>query len=73
MLSIKYFSECSNAMWECYPADEEDKKIYPNSDLVQNKCNASANLEFTTCEPVEPITCKVRKIVCKITVIFKIL
>ncbi|CAG9836626.1 unnamed protein product [Diabrotica balteata] len=49
---------CVSAVWECFEATQEDIEMYPSSELVQNKCNASANLEFTTCEPVEPLTCK---------------
>ncbi|XP_056642321.1 hemocytin [Diorhabda sublineata] len=49
---------CIDAVWDCYEADEAEIKMYPSSDLVQNKCNGSLNMEFTTCEPVEPVTCK---------------
>lgn len=46
-------------MWSCKEANTMDKKVYPNSNDVKTMCSATDNMEFTTCESVEPTTCKV--------------
>ncbi|KAJ8974052.1 hypothetical protein NQ317_002298, partial [Molorchus minor] len=49
---------CVNAVWQCHLASPEDLKNFPKASDLQSMCNAGTNMEFTTCEPVEPVTCK---------------
>lgn len=58
-LSILSFSStCLNAVWNCRRAYPNEIKEYPRASDSKSKCKASDNFEFTTCEPVEPVTCK---------------
>lgn len=52
-------STCTNAVWKCYAATPSDLEKYPKASDLKNLCDASKNMEFTSCEPVEPVTCKV--------------
>lgn len=53
-----FASTCTNARWACRPATKlEIDRDYENG---HQKCNESLNEEFTTCEPSEPKTCKVK-------------
>lgn len=45
------------ARWQCAPASVEDLKLHPEYATPKVKCDA--NMEFTTCQPEEPLTCKV--------------
>lgn len=47
-----------NARWNCRKALPTDADDYPRANDIKGKCSAFDNLEFTTCEPVEPRTCK---------------
>lgn len=49
---------CVNAMWNCRLALPTDAHDYPRANDLKGKCNTRDNFEFTTCEPVEPKTCK---------------
>ncbi|KAG5886861.1 hypothetical protein JTB14_017666 [Gonioctena quinquepunctata] len=49
---------CTNGHWQCKEATSQDIKLYPGAHELNSRCNASANMEFTTCEQVEPVTCK---------------
>lgn len=55
-------SSCINAIWQCKLATPEEMKDFPQANDLRNKCDASKNMEFTTCEPVEPVTCKVSRL-----------
>uniref|UniRef100_A0A7G3AKI1 Putative hemolectin isoform b n=1 Tax=Lutzomyia longipalpis TaxID=7200 RepID=A0A7G3AKI1_LUTLO len=50
--------KCSGATWDCVEAKDGDAEKYPAAADIRSKCLASNNEEFTTCEPIEPITCK---------------
>lgn len=52
-------STCINAQWNCNPASSLELRDYPNANDIKTRCSAVDNLEFTTCESVEPTTCKV--------------
>ncbi|KAJ9596531.1 hypothetical protein L9F63_012430, partial [Diploptera punctata] len=49
---------CHGALWECRPATPKESEEFPKSGGMKAMCSATRNEEFTTCEPVEPITCK---------------
>lgn len=49
---------CINAMWSCHLATPEEQKAYPKANDLKSLCSATENMEFTTCEPPEPLTCK---------------
>nr|CAH7739498.1 unnamed protein product [Callosobruchus chinensis] len=49
---------CMNAIWQCTPATPQEITEFPRSEDIKTKCDASKNFEFTTCENVEPVTCK---------------
>jgi von Willebrand factor len=49
---------CINAGWSCHPATPDDQKKFPKASDLKSLCGHSANMEFTTCEPAEPVTCK---------------
>ncbi|XP_045445614.1 hemocytin-like [Melitaea cinxia] len=49
---------CVGARWDCAPASPEQIQNYPPAEDVRSSCSAAANLEFTTCETKEPLTCK---------------
>ncbi|KAJ3643777.1 hypothetical protein Zmor_026489 [Zophobas morio] len=49
---------CINAAWSCRPATPTEVKAFPKASDLKSLCSASANMEFTTCEPAEPVTCK---------------
>lgn len=51
-------SICSGGKWLCDEAMDGDDLKYPPSADQQSKCLSTKNEEFTTCEPVEPMTCK---------------
>lgn len=55
-------STCVNAIWQCKLATPEETEDFPKASDLRNKCNSSNNMEFTTCEPVEPVTCKVSEV-----------
>lgn len=52
-------SICLNAKWNCRAATSEEVALYPKENNVQTICDSSKNKEFTTCEPIAPLTCKV--------------
>ncbi|XP_066254573.1 hemocytin [Euwallacea similis] len=49
---------CLKGLWSCHLATEEDVRSFPRAHDLKAKCNSSRNFEFTTCEDVEPVTCK---------------
>ncbi|KAL1513261.1 hypothetical protein ABEB36_002690 [Hypothenemus hampei] len=49
---------CLNGLWQCSLAKNEDIEKFPRANDLQAKCDASKNFEYTTCEDVEPVTCK---------------
>ncbi|KAF7263559.1 hypothetical protein GWI33_001874, partial [Rhynchophorus ferrugineus] len=49
---------CLNALWHCKLATVQEIQEYPRANDLKAKCDASRNFEFTTCEDVEPVTCK---------------
>ncbi|XP_017781781.1 PREDICTED: hemocytin [Nicrophorus vespilloides] len=49
---------CINAQWTCKPAKPDEIKQFPRASDLKSKCNATRNFVFTTCESVEPTTCK---------------
>jgi von Willebrand factor len=49
---------CQNARWSCVEAKTDDSTKYPAASDMTSKCSAVKNEVFTTCEPVEPLTCK---------------
>ncbi|PNF36643.1 hypothetical protein B7P43_G19101, partial [Cryptotermes secundus] len=49
---------CRNAVWECRPATPEESEEFPKTGALLAGCSHEGNQEFTTCEPVEPVTCK---------------
>lgn len=57
---FKNFSTCVNAQWTCRPATPGEMIEYPRTTDLKAMCSATENKEFTTCEPVEPVTCKVK-------------
>lgn len=46
-------------MWECQPATPQESEEFPKTGAMVAGCSHVENQEFTTCEPVEPVTCKV--------------
>jgi len=53
------YSLCRNALWECRPATPQESEKFPRMEAMIAGCSHVGNQEFTTCEPVEPVTCKV--------------
>jgi hypothetical protein len=53
------YSVCLNALWQCRLATPEESKEFPKTGAMIAGCGPVGNQEFTTCEPVEPVTCKV--------------
>ncbi|XP_075969965.1 hemolectin isoform X2 [Anticarsia gemmatalis] len=49
---------CIGARWVCTPATPADIQNYPPAEDLRSNCSASNNMEFTTCEIAEPLTCK---------------
>ncbi|XP_050302983.1 hemocytin [Anthonomus grandis grandis] len=49
---------CLNANWNCRLATQKDILAFPRANDLKAKCDNSRNFEFTTCEDVEPVTCK---------------
>ena len=49
---------CTGAKWVCVEAKPDDTINYPAASDMSNKCAATKNEVFTTCEPANPITCK---------------
>ncbi|KAG6461849.1 hypothetical protein O3G_MSEX012891 [Manduca sexta] len=49
---------CVGARWDCAPATPEEIQNYPPAEDLRTNCSASNNMEFTTCEIAEPLTCK---------------
>ncbi|XP_031619378.1 hemocytin isoform X2 [Contarinia nasturtii] len=49
---------CDSADWKCVEATDSDKDKYPPAADLRNQCLVDKNEEFTTCQPVEPKTCK---------------
>ncbi|KDR23192.1 Hemocytin, partial [Zootermopsis nevadensis] len=49
---------CRNAVWECQPATPQESEEFPKTGAMVAGCSHVENQEFTTCEPVEPVTCK---------------
>ncbi|XP_063975011.1 hemocytin [Diachasmimorpha longicaudata] len=48
---------CVGGLWTCRPATKEEIEEYPPVTL-KTICSASRNQEATSCEPVEPRTCR---------------
>jgi hypothetical protein len=67
------FSTCNMAHWQCAPASEGDLRNFPEYATPKVECNDALNLEFTTCEPEEPLTCKVYVFIFTIIIIFGII
>lgn len=44
--------------WKCAEAKVDDAKKYPPAGDISKKCSSANNEIFTTCEPIEPKTCK---------------
>lgn len=59
-LFTNYFfcSACNGGKWQCIEANNDDQTQYPPAADMRDKCLSSKHEEFTTCEPVEPMTCK---------------
>jgi hypothetical protein len=53
------YSLCRNGLWECRPATPQESEEFPKTGAMAAGCSRIGNQEFTTCEPVEPVTCKV--------------
>lgn len=53
-----FFSTCIGAKWKCKEALDGDSEKYPPAANIRNKCRTTENEIFTTCEPVDIITCK---------------
>jgi hypothetical protein len=53
------YSLCRNAAWECRPATPQESEEFPKTGAMVAGCSRVENQEFTTCEPVDPVTCKV--------------
>ncbi|KAH9629264.1 hypothetical protein HF086_008346 [Spodoptera exigua] len=49
---------CVGARWDCKPATPMDIQNYPPAEDLRSNCSATNNMEFTTCEIAEPLTCK---------------
>ncbi|EFA10333.2 hemocytin [Tribolium castaneum] len=49
---------CINAVWSCRLATPQEQEKFPKATDLKSLCAASENMEFTTCEPPEPVTCK---------------
>ncbi|XP_026747695.1 hemocytin-like [Trichoplusia ni] len=49
---------CVGARWDCKPATPMEIQNYPPAEDLRSNCSASNNMEFTTCEIAEPLTCK---------------
>ncbi|CAG9772868.1 unnamed protein product [Ceutorhynchus assimilis] len=49
---------CSNAIWKCRLALPQEILDFPRANDLKAKCDSSRFFEFTTCEDVEPVTCK---------------
>nr|XP_053625822.1 hemocytin isoform X2 [Plodia interpunctella] len=49
---------CVGGVWECVPATPADVAQYPPAEDLRSNCSATKNMEFTTCEIAEPLTCK---------------
>ncbi|XP_072943853.1 hemocytin-like [Epargyreus clarus] len=49
---------CVGAHWDCVPASPEDIKQYPPAEDLRSNCSAAHNMDFTTCQIAEPLTCK---------------
>ncbi|XP_050428341.1 hemocytin-like [Adelges cooleyi] len=46
---------CKSAAWECRAAEQSEVTLW--KEVGPNTCNHGKHLEFTECEPSEPITC----------------
>ena len=53
------YSLCHNALWQCRLATPQESEEFPKTGAMIAGCSHVGNQEFTTCEPVEPVTCKV--------------
>jgi len=53
------YSLCLNALWQCRLATPQESEEFPKTGAMIAGCSRVGNQEFTTCEPVEPVTCKV--------------
>jgi hypothetical protein len=53
------YSLCRNAVWKCRPATPKESEEFAKTGSMVARCSHVGNQEFTTCEPVEPVTCKV--------------
>jgi hypothetical protein len=49
---------CHNALWQCRLATPQESEEFPKTGAMIAGCSRVGNQEFTTCEPVEPVTCK---------------
>ncbi|KAJ8725925.1 hypothetical protein PYW08_004108 [Mythimna loreyi] len=49
---------CVGARWDCKPATPMEIQNYPPAEDLRSNCSESNNMEFTTCEIAEPLTCK---------------
>ncbi|XP_030749920.1 hemocytin [Sitophilus oryzae] len=49
---------CLHAIWQCKLATIAEIQDFPRANDLKAKCDSSRNFEFTTCEDVEPVTCK---------------
>lgn len=54
----QHLCTCINAIWDCREAGPEEILKYPKSSDLKAVCSATRRQEFTTCEPVEPKTCR---------------
>lgn len=48
----------SGGRWNCLPATPDDVIMYPAAGGLTTVCTASKNLKISSCEPVEPRTCR---------------
>ncbi|CAB3239227.1 unnamed protein product [Arctia plantaginis] len=49
---------CVGARWDCKPAKPDEIQNYPPAEDLRSNCSASNNMEFSTCQISEPLTCK---------------
>nr|XP_034840347.1 hemocytin-like [Maniola hyperantus] len=49
---------CVGARWECQPATEDQIQNYPPAEDLRSNCSVANNMEFTTCQLAQPLTCK---------------
>lgn len=49
---------CAGGIWNCRPATKDEIRDFPSALDLKSVCSAAKNQEITTCEPVQPQTCR---------------